>query len=175
MKRAFILTVILLWPGLAHALKTPDSTQIGDTQLVKVADVKRSLLFWDLYQVTVYAPEGQTDREALLATNKPIVVALTALYGGGFPGEMPQDWQDAILPVLNDKEEALLSERFGAAGKGDIIWIAYDPERGGWLSLNQDILIRQPDKDLVSAFLTLWLDDHPISKKLNRSLARAAE
>ena len=175
MQKIWVSLVFGLVSTGAFGLDFPESTRIGDAELIKVADVKRSLLLWDLYQITVYAPQGSDVREVLLAEDRPTALALTCLYSGGFPDKMPKDWQENILPVLSDKEQALLAENFSTAGQNDTIWIAFDPDRGGWMGLNDKILIRQPDKELVSAFLNLWLDDHPISRKLNKSLENVAD
>lgn len=151
--------------GLA-LLAAPAAAQ----DLVKIADVKRNILFFDMYRVAVFAPEPVAAPGRLYEQAEPLALELTCLYGGGMPDTLPKDWQRAILPRLSDQEEAALEKAFATLGKGDVVRIAFEPQSGTTIAVKGQTVVRQDGRRLLDGFLDLWLTDHPISNDLRKAL-----
>jgi len=160
-------------------IKVPDSITLAgsDTSLQLNGAGIRKKLFVSVYVGALYLPERSVDAGAILATETPAAVDMHILHSEISKDKITEGWEDGLSANLDQAELGVLRPRldefnklFRAVRKGEIIRIAYLPDQGTEVRINNEWRGVVPGNDFFRALLKVWLGDKPVSKSLKQAM-----
>ena len=149
-------------PAFAQGVSVSSEVQPAGT-------ATRSMLFMDLYELTVMDADGQLTRADLDDEASPKKIEVDVLYGGDMP-DIPKGWTSELEPALPDEKMEALRERYRSLEKGDVIRAAYEPGYGTVVSVGGDVVMSSGGYELMGAFLDIWFGDSPVSGDIKDAL-----
>lgn len=170
-----LLTPVLFTalPSLAaemHGRNLPDELQRFDTTFALSGCGLREFLFMDIYLLAVYLPVDRNSLEDIQSPGTGKVYVLDVLYKGELPDDIPGLWREPLAEEISSELLAILQEQYDRVDSGDRVEIAYLPDHGETLRINGEVVIRDPDRELIPALTDLWLGNDPVSGNLKRLL-----
>jgi hypothetical protein len=163
------IAAALVWLA-GPAAGAPPRVEFGEQTLVRNGEGTRDRLGVDVYRLTLYVPERTTGESRLRSPDQPVALRYEMLWPGPVPDEHPKRWQEELLPVLSDAQVERLRENLKTMGKGDVLWIRYVPGQGTTVERGDRVLVRDPSRDVMDAYLNLWLGSDPLSDGLREDL-----
>jgi hypothetical protein len=136
--------------------------EVSLSGLQEAGTATRSMFFMDVYEVTVFDPDGNLTHADLDDESVPKRVVLDVLYGGDLP-EIPEGWTSELEPALSDRRMATIRSAYRDLNEGDDIVLAYSPGVGSVLRVNGDV-VASGGYDLTAAFLDIWFGDTPVDE-----------
>ena len=141
-------------PAIAQGVSVSSEVQPAGT-------ATRSMLFMDLYELTVMDADGQLTRADLDDDGQPKKLTVDVLYGGDLP-DIPKGWTSELEPTLPSAEMRTLREAYRNLEKGDTIRAVYEPGYGTVVSVGGDVVLSPGGYALMGAFLDIWFGDTPV-------------
>jgi len=174
--RAVLLAMaLLLTPmGQANSVGTVPMEDRGDQALLKCGAARLKVLFWDIYESSLYTPDGtwsegvrplRLDIRYLRAISALDLVKQTgkewAEQGKSSPQHMV--WQGELLSIWPDVTE------------GDVISLAIDPSGVSTFLFNGDAIGTIGDPQFGEDFAGIWLSPDTTRPALRRQLIGEAD
>lgn len=128
----------------------------------------RRLLFAELYTCRLFVPRKITSFDEARELNGPIEIHLEV--HGEPPGKLPDDWAKVLDEELSAKLFEKARTRYRNLSGGDRVVVAYRPEEGSTVWLNDEEQFTDPGPGLVLALLEQWVGERPVSRSLRRNL-----
>lgn len=150
-----------LLPVLLLAAQQPSVS--GEVQAAETAT--RSMLFMDLYELTVMDPDGDLTQADLDDDTVPKKLRVDVLYGGDVP-DIPEGWTSELEPVLSEEKMSAVRDAYEGLREGDTVTVAYEPGYGTVVRLGGDVVLSSGGYDLMAAFLDIWFGDTPVSEDI---------
>ena len=129
----------------------------------------RSMMFMDLYELTVSDPDGRLTPGDLSDESVPKTIAIKVLYDGSVP-EIPKGWSEELMPALPGEEWRDLREAYRALGEGDEIVLTYRPDQGTRIEKNGKTIVGEPGHEAAAAALDVWFGETPVSDDIKNAI-----
>lgn len=177
---ALALGAVQAQPAELEGVKLAPSITVASAPLVLNGAGLRTRAFFKVYVAALYTPQKSTDAAALLAQKGPRRVALTLLrevdadtFAGALNDGLRDNHTEAQLTALKPQIDALNAalKSGGAAKKGDVIHLDFDPASGTRVTVNG-----QPRGNPIAgdgffdALLRIWLGERPVDASLKKGL-----
>lgn len=137
------------------------------------------LMFFKVYDAALYLEPGEAPAQCL---SPEVARALVVEYARSVEAKTLIQAADKVLresygeDLLRRFESEL--ERMNAVyrdvGPGDRYSLAYDPQKGTTLFLNDEALVTVEGSEFASYYFSIWLGDHPAARSLRRDLLGAS-
>ena len=145
------------------------TVQSGEVQSLSVVGSEtRSMLLFDLYELTVLDPDGRLSASDLEDETVPKRIEIKVLYDGDVP-EIPEGWSEELTPVLPGEEWNDLREAYRSLGEGDEIVLDYRPGEGTRIEKNGRQVVKEPGHEATAAALDVWFGDTPVSEDIKEA------
>lgn len=168
-----LLLVVPAGAAPAQTAEQPASLQLdGPTVLTRVGLATRAerLGLVELYSIALYLAAPPTDRAQMASEQTAKALRIEVKYDTGLRPVVPIDWRRELVPSLNSAAIARLRETFAPLKAGDLVLIAYVPDRGTTVRVNKGIVVFEGSHDLMMAFLDHWLGQTPVSEEIKQAL-----
>ncbi len=150
----------------------PGVLQVGDQVLAATSCGLRETLWIDHYAATLYVRPGDAAESALPDARRAKALEIHLLNRSFMPAEFPRKYRRALEADLDEVTMSRLSAAYRALRSGDIVTIAYLPERGVSLSVNRELIAATPAHHVVESILATWADGKPVDQHLRSMLAK---
>lgn len=174
--RQVLALVILLTAGVtpsAQSGEQPATLQLdGVAPLVRVGQATRVQLLGlvELYTIALYLPEATADRGRTGLPDTPKALRIDVKYDPDLRPRIVTDWRRELVPVVDPSAMAHLRGTFAPLRAGDVVLIAYIPNKGTTVRINKSVAVSLATHDLMAAFLDHWLGQTPVSEEIKRAL-----
>jgi|HigsolmetaAR204D_1030405.scaffolds.fasta_scaffold02026_7 hypothetical protein len=132
----------------------------------------RQRLWADLYVVSLYTGDTGPGPWVIGDPGLSQAVRLDIVYGGRMPDALPSDWLRRLEGTLTPDLVQAVESFYRGIQKGDAVVIAYDPQAGTLVTLNDQPIRQLPGWDLMQAMMNLWIGPNPVSADLKERLLR---
>lgn len=147
------------------------------TELVLNGAGIRKKFFMDIYVGALYLPARNSSAEAIVSDSSPAGVDMHILYKEISKQKLTEGWEEGFSANLTTAQLAELRPQldqfntmFMVVHKGDVIRIAYIPDTGTEVRINNEWRGAIPGNDFFRALLKVWLGDRPVSKSLRQEM-----
>jgi hypothetical protein len=157
----------------------PDSVTVqgsSDALVLNGAGMRKKF-FMDIYVGTLYLAEKNSDEYAIFSDSGPAVVDMHIVYSEIGKDKIIDGWNDGLQANIGREELELLgpsleefNKLFKSVHKGDVIRIAYLPDKGTEVRINGEWRGMVEGNDFFRALLKVWLGSRPISKSLKQEM-----
>jgi hypothetical protein len=174
--RQALALVIALAPGVslsAQPAEQPTSLQLdGAAPLARVGQATRVQLLGlvELYAIALYLPDATADRSRMALTDTPKALRFDIKYDPDLRPRVFTDWRRELVPVVDASAMAHLRGTFAPLRAGDVVLVAYIPNKGTTVRINKSVAVSLATHDLMAAFLDHWLGQTPVSEEIKRAL-----
>jgi len=160
-----------------EGFNVPSVATVEDQALVLNGAGFRSILFMDIYLVSLYLTHPSENPDSIIQISRPAQLRLVFLHGGAGHDMLANGWRKGFennqstktMPLLEDRLRTF-SDLFGDVQKGDVF--VFDFLSNGDTRINIDGhkqgLIH--GVDFQQALLAIWLGKHPIGDTLKKEL-----
>lgn len=167
---ALILGIATLFPQLSAASnEIPNAMPEPPITLEKCGEAKLSVLFWDVYESTLYTPNG-----AYVPEVRPLrleIRYLRDIKGIDLVKQTGKEWRDQGLE--DPRHTIWLGELLSLwpdVSKGDVITLDLDESGIARFSFNDDTLGSITDPDFGRDFAGIWLSPNTTRPELRAAL-----
>jgi len=138
---------------------------------------KRSILFMDIYIISLYLPHPSGDADIILRNSRPSQLRMMFLHGGAGHDMLAKGWRKGFernqtAETMHALETRLrkFSDLFGDVHKGDVF--VFDFLSNGNTRINVDGHTQGiiHGVDFQQALLAIWLGKHPVGDTLKKEL-----
>ena len=150
------------------ALSVPGALRLGEQRLEAVSCSVRRTFWIEHYVTALYLPgrAGALEEMRDPAIAKALFVRI--LDDDHLPERIPREWREPIARHLNEAQLAQVRAAYAALLPGDELIVAYVPDRGVSLLVNDRVRAAAPGHDIIDAVLATWAGDEPLGEKLMR-------
>ncbi len=127
----------------------------------------------EVYAISLHGPIRMPDLFRLSAPDVPKALRVDVQYDPAVRPRIPIDWRRELVPNLNPAAVSSLQRAFAALQAGDVVLVAYIPEKGTEIRLNKSTIVKEGDHDVMLAFLDHWLGQRPVSEEIKNELMAA--
>lgn len=153
-------------PAIFVLLLAPLATH-GDVVWQTCADGTRNFAFLKFYSLRVSTPDcALLNQGAQALYDAPVQFLIEVHWDRGRPEDLPDLYENQLMPVCTLDQEKALIDLYRRAGKGDKVDIRYTPGGGTRVSFNGELLFQDHDRDLLHAFYDLWFQKSPMADEL---------
>ena len=140
-----------------------------DTALVKVGEAKLKVLFWDVYNSTLYSDDGRY-REGQLPLRLDVQYLLD-IESEALVTRTAQEW-DALGLEHENRDEWLLSlsALWPDVNKNDVLTIELDDNKRSTFYRNGELLGTIEDSAFGTSFIAIWLSPNSTRPTLRAAL-----
>lgn len=156
----------------ATAIQVPGALRVGNQSLTAASCATRDTLWIHHYVAALYLPPRASAVSALPDPQQPKALQVQILSKTFLPKEMPKKWRQTLESQLDSASFSSIRSAWRELQVGDRVTIAYAPGPGVTLQLNESVVAASPRHDVIDALLHTWADDEPVSKRLNRVVAK---
>lgn len=163
------------WLGIAIVIAsvadaTPKAQPLQDLQ--KVGEAKLEIMFWDIYQSTLYSANGRYRKDTWpLALEIEYLRDITAK---ALIKRSVKEWKNVgVEPVIYQKWLPQLTQIWPDIKRGDRLLLFVDSQRANQFYFNGEPIGSIDDNNFGATFLAIWLDDNASFPKLRRKLTGA--
>jgi hypothetical protein len=156
--------------------ETTQSANNHTTLLLNGAGL-REKFYIDVYVGALYLPAKITDARAILVDEGPASILMYILYKEISKQKMTDGWKDGLEANLSNDELQAIQPRldafnklFTATHKGDVLSIAYAPDKGTEVRINGEWRGAVEGNDFFRALLKIWLGPNPVDKSLKQDM-----
>lgn len=158
---AGLLVVVLACSGVCVAMPLANMQKVGQAKL--------EILFWDIYQSSLYSADGQyTDQQLPLALE---IHYLRDIDADELVEKTADEWRKL---GLDSKQTQTWLNRLGDIWpdlkKGDELLIVVNQDSSSVFYYNQRLLETIQDPEFGPSFLRIWLDKNGSFPKLRKKL-----
>lgn len=168
-KLALILITLALFSHASHASQTPPYIQNYLPNAQKIGEATHSILFFDLYKATLYAPERIYNHK------KPL--ALSLLYLKEFEGKKIAEMSVKQMRHIgvNDEEQLnkwhkLMVDIFPNVSKGDKITGIKLSNGQSRFYMNGKFIGEITDPEFSQQFFAIWLSENTSAPEVRKNL-----
>lgn len=139
------------------------------SELKKVGEAKLKVLFWDVYNSSLYSKTGEYQAEDFPQALK--ISYLRDIDAEDLIETTQQEWeklsikQETFTPWIS-----LLTEIFPNIKKGDTLLLHVGKDRQSEFYFNGKTIGKMPDKSFGPSFLRIWLDENCSYPKVRNQL-----
>lgn len=144
----------------------------GSPPLVRVGQATRVQLLGliELYTIALYLPDATADRSRVGLPDTPKALRIDVKYDPDLRPRVFTDWRRELVPVVDPPAVAHLRGTFAPLRAGDVVLIAYVPNKGTTVRINKSVAVSLATHDLMAAFLDHWLGQTPVSEEIKQAL-----
>jgi hypothetical protein len=171
-----LVLVIVLAAGITSSAQPgepPANLQLdGVAPLARVGQATRVQLLGlvELYTIALYLPEATADRSRMGLPEIPKALRIDVRYDPDLRPRIFTDWRRELVPVVDASAMAHLRGTFAPLRAGDVVLVAYIPNKGTTVRINKSVAVSLATHDLMAAFLDHWLGQTPVSEEIKRAL-----
>ncbi|SMF80888.1 Chalcone isomerase-like [Tistlia consotensis] len=152
----------------------PDRLALAGGPLARAGEAVRSLLWIDLYRVTLYLPESRRPAPPLDQPDLAKAFRVEVLYDGDLPDRIPADWADKLLPALEPADRLRLKRSYRGLSAGDELLFSFFPGRGTLMEVDGRPVIATRDDRFMKAIVALFAGPDATSSQVREALLRSA-
>jgi hypothetical protein len=156
----------------ATALQVPHAMRLGNQPLQAASCAARDTLWIHHYVAALYVPPSEAPVVALQDPQKPKALLVQILSKSFLPREMPKKWSRTLERELDPASLESIRAAWRTLSVGDRVLVAYAPEQGVSLELNERPVARASEHQLVQALLETWADGEPVAKRVTRTVEK---
>lgn len=184
MKIIFSILSALLLSFSLHAaiisdIEIPESISLGESSknlILNGAGIRSKFIF-DIYIGALYLEQKQSTSSAIYQQAGKKRIHMHFLYDEISKEKLTNSWNDGFKNNHNDDELEKLQPRinqfnalFTAVKKGDVINLAFQPEKGTAVIINGKTRGSVLGADFFVALLKIWLGEHPADSDLKQAM-----
>lgn len=167
--RQFILGITLFLSMSAGPPSWGSNVSTIDPPLEKCGEARLSLLFWDIYESTLYTPDGRYEPDV-----RPLRLEIRYLRSIRSEDLVAQTRKEWAAQGLASKQHDLWLETLGQlwrdVAKGDVIALTLSPSGSSTFHFNDQPLGRIPDPEFGRQFAGIWLSPNTTRPELRAAL-----
>lgn len=152
----------------------PTSAEVDRRRLRLGGCAVREMWWMDLYTLAVYVPDAPIDVATMLQPGTPKLVRMDVVYDGEVPGGLPEEWRDRLREEVSREFLRTLQDLYGDLKGGDTVAVAYAPDRGTTLAVNEEQVAARPGHGTMEAMLRLFVGQDPVSENMKRLLLQGS-
>lgn len=157
--------------GAAGAESVPGALRFGEIRLEAAICGVRSTLWIEHYVAALYLPERRSALEELLDPTSAKALYVRILNDDHLPLRIPREWREPIVRHLSVDDLARARAAYRRLRPGDELFIAYLPDAGVRLVINDRLIASSSGHALVEAVLGTWTEGKPLGEKLREVTA----
>lgn len=167
---AIVLALLSLMQ--AAAIQVPSGLQVGNQMLPARSCATRDTLWIHHYAAALYVPQRAAPAAALQDPKQPKALHVQILSKSFLPRDLPKKWNQALQSQLDGASMNAIQNAWHQVSVGDRVTIAYAPGPGVTLQLNERLVARSPNHDVVDALLRTWADGEPVLQRVSQTVAK---
>ena len=169
-----LLTIVLCLLGASGAATSFANTQLDtSTPLEKCGEARLSVMFWDVYDSTLYAPQG--DYRPGIRPLRLEIRYLRNIKAKDLVKQTRKEWQaQGVMTPEHDKWLAALSTFWPDVADNDTITLDLDVNGAATFSFNGDVVGAIADAQFGEDFAGIWLAPTTTRPELRAALIGAA-
>jgi hypothetical protein len=156
----------------AAAIQVPSGLRVGTELLPARSCATRDTLWIHHYAAALYVPPRAAPAVALEDPKQPKALHVQILSKTFLPRELPKKWNQALASELDGRSLDAIQTAWHQISVGDRVTIAYAPGPGVTLQLNERLVARSPNHDVVEALLKTWADGGPVRERVAEAVAK---
>ena len=177
-----LLLASLIVSGNSHALTVkgidlPEQiTQQPHTLFLNGAGIRSKFVF-DIYVGALYVTKKSASAQTIINDQSAKQVHMHFVYDEISQEKMTSGWNEGFKNVLSTAELeklkpqiALFNNAFGKTVAGDVIIVAYTPEKGSEVRINGETRATIPGFEFHQALMKIWLGEDPVDSDLKRGM-----
>jgi len=185
-QRRIIMTLILqaglLLSTTSHALTLkgitlPEQVKVGNTTLHLNGAGIRSKFVFDIYVGALFLPSKTHSAKTIINDTGANQVSMYFVYDEISQEKMINGWNEGFENVLSATERdklktqiATFNQAFGKTVTGDVIVVAYSPEKGTEVIINKQSKATIPGFEFHQALMKIWFGDDPVDDDLKEGM-----
>lgn len=155
---------------IVAGVELSERMRLGSYELVLASCGVRDTLWIDHYVAALYLPPGLSMVAAMQDPTLPKVILLHIVGTALLPDRIPEPWRETLRDELRREPMARVRNVYRNLAAGDRVRVAYVPNDGVTMAVNERVVARMPDHALFDSMLRAWAENDPISGKLERLL-----
>jgi hypothetical protein len=156
----------------ATAIQVPGALRVGNQSLHAASCATRDTLWIHHYIAALYVPPRESAVTALQDPKQSKALHIQILSKSFLPKDLPKKWREALEAHLDRVAFTSVRLAWRELAVGDRVTIAYAPEPGVTLQLNDRVVAHTPRHDVIDALLRTWADDEPVPQRVSRVVAK---
>lgn len=156
----------------ATAVQVPGALRVGNQHLSAASCATRDTLWIHHYVAALYVAPRAAPAAALQDPKQPKALHVQILSKSFLPKDLPKKWREALEGHLDVPNFTSVRLAWRELAVGDQVTIAYAPDAGVTLQLNDRVVARSERHDVIDALLRTWADKEPVPERVNRTVAR---
>ena len=156
----------------ATAIQVPGALRVGNQSLPAASCATRDTLWIHHYAAALYLPAKASPAGVLLDPKQPKALHVQILSRSFLPKDLPIKWRETLEAHLDLPSFTSVRLAWRELAVGDRVTIAYLPENGVTLQLNDRVIARSPRHDVVEALLRTWAENEPVPQRVSRVVAK---
>jgi chalcone isomerase-like protein len=172
--RTALGTVVLALLSLmqAAAIQVPSGLRVGNQMLPARSCATRDTLWIHHYAAALYLSPKESPVAALQDPRQPKALHVQILSRTFLPRDLPIKWRETLESHLDLPSFTSVRLAWRELAVGDRVTIAYAPDHGVTLQLNDRVIARSPRHDVIDALLQTWTENEPLPQRVSRVIAK---
>lgn len=150
-------------------LSAPKTISFADRSLHLNGQGRRIQHFLVLYGCALYLERPGASLQEIKRTDTAAAFRIEITFDL-LPADMPDGWVKGIQRAVTARQFEMLKTAYRNLRAGDVVLIWYEPRKGTTVVINGGERVSTTDDALFKAFMSLWLDDSPLSNSLKAAL-----
>lgn len=151
-------------------VELPATFDLGGKSLALAGCGVRDTLWIEHYVAALYLLPGAPVTAAMRDAAQPKAILMYIVREASLPDWIPEQWRDPLRDELRRDPLSHVRAAYSALASGDSVWVTYTPAGGLTMAVNEKVVARLPNHDLLDSMLRTWADGDPLSGKLQRLL-----
>jgi hypothetical protein len=156
----------------ATAIQVPGALRVGNQSLPAASCATRDTLWIHHYAAALYLSPKASPVAALQDPRQPKALHVQILSRTFLPKDLPIKWRETLESHLDLPSFTSVRLAWRELAVGDQVTIAYAPEHGVTLQLNDRVIARSPRHDVIDALLQTWTENEPLPQRVSRVIAK---
>jgi hypothetical protein len=156
----------------ATAVQVPSAMRVGNQQLPAASCATRDTLWIHHYAAALYVPPRASPANALQDPRQPKALHVQILSKAFLPKELPKKWRETLASQLDGRSFDAVRSAWRDLSVGDRVTVAYAPGPGVTLQLNDRLVARTPQHDLIDALLRTWAEGEPVPQRVSQAVEK---
>ena len=156
----------------ATAVQVPGALRVGNQSLPAASCATRDTLWIHHYVAALYVPTSAAPAVALQDPKQAKALHVQILSKSFLPRDLPKKWRATLEAHLDVPSFTSVRLAWRELAVGDQVTIAYAPDAGVTLQLNDRVVARTQQHDVIDALLRMWADKEPVPERVNRVVAK---
>jgi len=159
----------------------PSGAIVDDQPLVLNGAGFRSILFMDIYLISLYLIHPLDNADSIIQTSRPAQLRMEFLHGGAGHDMLAKGWRKGFEHNQTTKAMHVLEERlqkfsnlFDDVQKGEVFIFDFQSNGDTRVSFDGHTQGVIHGADFQHALLAIWLGRHPVQNSLKKTLLQAS-